>query len=183
MPEMYAKRQGGINAQGVAAIEQFVQDGGTIICIGQAAGQAISQFKLPLASQTDLPRTDFYVPGSVLQVSVDQKNPLAHGMPDKVDIFFDQGEGNAAWKVSGDTAATNLHSVAWFADAHPLRSGWAWGEAALDKGVEIAEATVGKGRVVVFGNALLFRSQPHGNYKFFFNALYLSVAPDMKAGH
>ena len=182
MPEMYAKRQGAITQQGVAAIQQFVQDGGTIICIGQAAGQAITQFKLPLASQTDLPRTEFYVPGSVMQVSVDPKNPLAHGAADKVDVFFDEGEGNAAWKLTGDAAAANLHSVAWFADAHSLRSGWAWGEAALDKGIEMAEATVGKGRVFVFGNALLFRSQPHGNYKFFFNALYLSVAPDMKAG-
>ncbi len=180
IPEMYAKRQGGINEQGVEAIKQFVEDGGTIICIGQAAGQAISEFKLPLESQTDLPRTEFYVPGSVLQVSVDTKNPLAHGVPDKVDVFFDQGEGNVAWKLSGDAAAANLHSVAWFADAHPLRSGWAWGETALDKGIEMAEASVGKGRVFVFGNALLFRSQPHGNFKFFFNALYLSVAPDMK---
>ena len=36
----------------------------------------------------------------------------------------------------------------------------------------MVEARVGKGRVFVFGNELLFRSQPHGNFKFFFNALY-----------
>ena len=46
----------------------------------------------------------------------------------------------------------------------------------------MVEANVGQGRVFVFGNDLLFRTQPHGNYKFFFNAMYLSVAPDMKAG-
>jgi hypothetical protein len=28
----------------------------------------------------------------------------------------------------------------------------------------------------------MFRSQPLGTYKFLFNAMYLSVAPDMKAG-
>ena len=50
----------------------------------------------------------------------------------------------------------------------------------LDKGIVIAEASVGKGRVFLFGNELLFRSQPHGNFKLFFNALYLSVAPEMK---
>ena len=64
----------------------------------------------------------------------------------------------------------------------PLRSGWAWGQKYLDKGIQMAEANVGKGRVFLFGNELLFRSQPHGNFKFFFNALYLSVAPEMKAG-
>ena len=50
----------------------------------------------------------------------------------------------------------------------------------LDKGIQIVESVVGKGRVIVFGNEVLFRTQPHGNYKFFFNGLYLSVAPDMK---
>jgi hypothetical protein len=33
--------------------------------------------------------------------------------------------------------------------------------------------------VFLFGNDLLFRTQPHGNYRFFFNALYLSVS-DMR---
>ena len=29
---------------------------------------------------------------------------------------------------------------------------------------------------------VLFRSQPHGTYKLFFNGLYLSVAPDRCSG-
>jgi hypothetical protein len=72
--------------------------------------------------------------------------------------------------------------VAWFADETPLRSGWAWGQKFLDKGVPIVEATAGQGRLFLFGNDVLFRTQPHGSYRFFFNSLYLSVAPDMKAG-
>jgi hypothetical protein len=36
--------------------------------------------------------------------------------------------------------------------------------------------------VLLFGNELLFRSQPHGTYRFFFNGLYLSVADGMRAG-
>ncbi len=134
-------------------------------------------FGLPLADQVTVGRTEYYVPGSVLQVSVDPKNPVAHGYGDKADIFFDN---SPVWKVSG--TGSDLHTVAWFANDAPLRSGWAWGQKYLDKGIQMAEATVGKGRVFLFGNELLFRSQPHGNYKFFFNALYLSVAPEMKAG-
>jgi hypothetical protein len=72
--------------------------------------------------------------------------------------------------------------VAWFANGTPLRSGWAWGQKFLDKGIQVVETNVGKGRVLLFGNDLLFRTQPHGNYKFFFNGLYLSVADGMKAG-
>ena len=38
------------------------------------------------------------------------------------------------------------------------------------------DATVGSGRIFAVGPEILFRSQPHGNYKLFFNALYLSAA-------
>jgi hypothetical protein len=54
------------------------------------------------------------------------------------------------------------------------------GQQHRNNGIQMAEARVAKGRVMVFGNELLFRTQPHGNFKFFFNSLYLSVAPDMK---
>ena len=115
--------------------------------------------------------------GSILRVALDPKNPVAHGYGDTADIFFDN---NPVWKLSA--TSPNLRTVAWFPTAEPLRSGWAWGQKYLDKGIEMAEANVGAGRVFLFGNELLFRSQPHGTFKFFFNALYLSVAPDMKAG-
>ena len=110
------------------------------------------------------------------RVAVDPKNPLAHGYGTETDIFF---SNSTVWKI-GDP--TNVRPVAWFNTPDPLRSGWAWGAKFLDKGVQMVEATVGKGRAFLFGNELVFRSQPHGSYKFFFNALYLSVAPEMKAG-
>jgi hypothetical protein len=31
--------------------------------------------------------------------------------------------------------------------------------------------TVGKGKLVLFGPQVLFRAQPHGTFKFFFNAI------------
>jgi hypothetical protein len=37
------------------------------------------------------------------------------------------------------------------------------------------DATVGAGRVVLFGPEVLFRSQPHGCYKLFFNGIYASA--------
>ena len=116
------------------------------------------------------------MPGSVLQVAVDPKNPLAHGYGER------RISSSTTIRCGSSTGShrANLHTVAWFPNAEPLKSGWAWGQGLLDKGIEIVETQVGKGRVILFGNELLFRSQPHGNYKFFFNAIYLSVAPDMK---
>jgi hypothetical protein len=39
------------------------------------------------------------------------------------------------------------------------------------------EARVGHGRVLLFGPEILQRAQPHGTFKFFFNALFASVIP------
>jgi hypothetical protein len=85
------------------------------------------------------------------------------------------------WRLDASAPnAKNVRPVAWFSSPTPLRSGWAWGQNYLDKGIQIVDATVGKGRVFLFGNDLLFRTQPHGNYRFFFNGLYLSVADAMR---
>jgi len=66
--------------------------------------------------------------------------------------------------------------LAWFDSPTPLRSGWSWGQQYLLNGVAAVEATVGKGRVVLFGPEILKRAQPHATFKLLFNALYLSAA-------
>ncbi len=179
MPDVYAKRQGAIDAQGITALQLFVANGGTVIVIGNQADGAVQLFKLPLTRHATGQRTDFYAPSSVFQIAVDPKNPLAHGYGDKADIFF---SNNVMWDLNPTPApdAPPTHVVGWFASESPLRSGWAWGQKAMNKGAEIISANVGKGHVFLFGNELTNRSQPHADFKFFFNALYLSVAPDLK---
>ena len=39
----------------------------------------------------------------------------------------------------------------------------------------VVEATVGKGRLFLFGPEITFRAQPHGTFKFLFNGIYLSA--------
>ena len=55
----------------------------------------------------------------------------------------------------------------------PLKSGWAWGQQYLDQTVQIVDAQVGKGRVLLFGPEIAWRAQPHGTFKFLFNGIYL----------
>ena len=69
------------------------------------------------------------------------------------------------------TASDKLKPVAWYAGKSTLRSGWAWGQEYLDGGVAIVDAAVGKGHLVVCGPQVLFRAQPHGTFKFVFNAI------------
>ncbi len=80
--------------------------------------------------------------------------------------------------TSGTQGAPPTHAVGWYATETPLRSGWAWGQKVMDKGIEIVTADVGKGHVFLFGNELTQRAQPHADFKLFFNALYLSIGRD-----
>ena len=108
-----------------------------------------------------------------MEVTVDKSLPVAAGLPAKVDVFFDE---SPVFTLEGDAAAKGVKAVAWFDSPHTLRSGWAWGQSYLDKGVAIAEATVGKGKLYLFGPEITFRAQPHGTFKFLFNGVYYGSA-------
>ena len=190
IPADLAARQGQITAETMTQIKQFVEEGGTLIAIGANAMAAAQQFGLPVtnalvetpstglgAGGSALPREKYYIPGAVLRVSLDTANALAHGMGKDVDVFFDN---DPVFTLGADASSKGVRSLAWFASPEPLRSGWAWGQQYLDKGVAMLEASVGKGQLVLFGPEILFRSQPHGCYKLFFNALYLSVTDGMR---
>jgi hypothetical protein len=40
----------------------------------------------------------------------------------------------------------------------------------------VVEATVGNGKLVLYGPNILFRAQSHGTFKLFFNAIYAGHA-------
>jgi hypothetical protein len=94
---------------------------------------------------------------------------LAFGMREHTDFFFDD---SPVFKLGPNAAASGVSRVAWFDSPAPLRSGWAWGQQYLENGVIAVEATVGKGRVILFGPEILQRAQPHGTFKLLFNAIY-----------
>ena len=162
-------------------LKKFLEDGGTIITIGSSTNLAY-HLGLPVkdhlvektagGQERELPREKFYVPGSVMEVTVDKSLPVAAGLPAKVDVFFDE---SPVFALEGDAAAKGVKAVAWFDSPHTLRSGWAWGQSYLDKGVAIAEATVGKGKLYLFGPEITFRAQPHGTFKFLFNGIHLAA--------
>ena len=66
--------------------------------------------------------------------------------------------------------------MAWYDSSAPLRSGWAWGQQHLNGSGAVVEASAGKGKLFLFGPEILFRSQPHGTYKFLFNGIYYGPA-------
>jgi hypothetical protein len=158
-------------------IRSFVEAGGTVITIGESSINLARHFRLPIENHLvengqPLPNAKFYVPGSVLSAAVDSTHPLAHGMKTRIDVIFDN---SPVFRLAPEAAAQGVKAVAWFDTPTPLRSGWAWGQRYLDKGVVAVEAPLGKGKVILYGPEILKRAQPHGTFKFLFNGIYESA--------
>jgi hypothetical protein len=179
LPAEYRGTTGAISvARTLAQLEQFVEDGGTLIAIGggssigAALGLPIKDHLTAIDSdgrEQPLSREVFYVPGSILRLRVDNTTPLGYGFESEVDVFF---EHSPVFRLEGDAT---LNRVAWFMGA-PLRSGWALGQSFLDGGVAAVDAQLGRGRVLLFGPEITFRAQSHGTFKFLFNAIYYGKA-------
>ncbi|HEX7018474.1 MAG TPA: peptidase, partial [Gemmatimonadaceae bacterium] len=157
------------------------EDGGVIISSGAATNIGF-QLGLPIENhlvmrspgQPDraLNGEEYYVPGSILRVAVDTTDAVTAGMPSQLDVFFDN---DPVFRLDPDAALKGTRAVAWFDNAEPLRSGWAWGQNYLDGGAAVVEANYGKGKVYLFGPEITFRGQPHGTFKFLFNGIYAPI--------
>jgi hypothetical protein len=177
VPAEYHSRIGSITAdKTIPQLSRFLSDGGTILAIGSSTALA-SQLRLPISNALVEPNTTtplrgekFYVPGALLRLRVDNAHPLAYGLPEHVDVVFNN---NPSFKLS---ASDSVRRVAWFDTDKPLRSGWAWGQQYLNGTAGVAEATVGKGRLLMFGPLVVFRAHPHGTFKFLFNGIHYGNA-------
>ncbi|MDH5234889.1 MAG: M14 family metallopeptidase [Gemmatimonadota bacterium] len=174
LPAEYRGQFGRVTAERtIPRLREFIERGGTVIAIGNSAANLAEQLGLPVENHlveegAPLPRTKFYVPGSVLSVAVDASQPLAFGMAAHTDVFFD---ASPVFKLGPQAAAQGLRAVAWYDSRTPLRSGWAWGQGYLEGGIAAIDAPLGKGRVILYGPQIVQRAQPHGTFKFLFNAI------------
>jgi len=158
---------GGLGAEGVKTLRDFVETGGTLVFLNRAANFAIEQFKLPLRNVVaGLPRTDFYVPGSILRIELDTSHPIASGMPKETIAW---AEDSPVFEVTNDPS---VHVIASYpADKDPLLSGWLLGGELIKGKAAIVEVTMGKGRVILFGFRPQYRAQSLATYPLFLNSL------------
>jgi len=165
----------------IPQLRAFAEDGGTILTIGSST--SLAEFlHLPVhngltemraGKEEPLPSEKFYVPGSLLRAQVNNRLPLAYGMPSSVDVFFDH---SPAFRLEPNAAQEGVTAVSWFRGAKPLESGWAWGQQYLDGTAAVVEIGLGKGNIVLFGPEVTFRGQPHGTFKLLFNGIFLASA-------
>nr|WP_295663829.1 M14 metallopeptidase family protein [Polymorphobacter sp.] len=157
------------------AIASFASAGGTVIAVGDASriGPALGVpvKNILVTAGTDgkdkpISSSKFYVPGSIVTVKVDVADPLAYGVPETVNMFYNNNP------VFSLTAGTTVHQVASYYNDDPLVSGWAWGQKLLNGNASIVDATVGRGRVYLLGGEVTQRGQPYATFKFLFNGIF-----------
>jgi len=176
IPPQYA---GGIGMEGVASLNAFVREGGTLIALDAAADFAIAHLGLsvrnivepraePSRTREGQPAKDpkdrVYCPGSLLQVVPAGTHPAGFGLGTEGTIFsyfspvfeFEKG------------AATPIAS---YPPYDPLQSGILINGEKIRGKAAAVECAVGKGKVVIFGFDPIHRGQAHGSFKFVFNAL------------
>jgi hypothetical protein len=175
LPAEYRGQMGSVSVdRTLPQLRAFMEAGGTIVAIGSSATNLARYLALPMENHLmengqPLPQSKFYTPGSVLRAHVDTKQHAAAGMNAQTDVFFDN---SPVWRLGPDATARFVTPIAWFDSKTPLRSGWAWGQEYLDGGVIAVQATVGRGRALLFGAEILQRAQPYGTFKFLFNSVY-----------
>jgi hypothetical protein len=176
MPQEYT---GGLGPKGAEALKEFANAGGTLIFLNGATDYAISRLGLPAKTVTparaggrggdpDITGGDrvagsseFYSPGSLLNVKVDIRSPLAYGILPEIAIWSEQ---SPAWD-------TQLPVVARYPDTGILASGWLVGERVIANRAAVIDAPIGSGRAILFGMRPQYRAQSYLTFKMFFNAL------------
>jgi hypothetical protein len=169
---------GGLGEAGVKALREFVEEGGTLVFLNRASDFAIEQLKLPVRNVVaGLPRTDFFVPGSILRVELDTTHPIAKGLP-KESIAW--AENSPVFEIvssvsdGADTSvpSSNVRIIARYpTNKDPLLSGWLLGSDRIKGKAALVEVTLGKGRIILFGFRPQYRAQSLATYPLFFSAI------------
>ena len=181
---------GGMTSEGVSALFDFVQRGGTLVTLDSASDLPIVDFRLPVRNVANGRRAaDFSVPGALLEIEIDPTHAVAYGMPSRAAAFvffspvFGLGESERPAADSAKVTDEGLVVVARYPKANLLQSGWLLGEEVLAGRAAVVEAALGRGRVILLGFRVQHRGQPHGTFKLLFNALYLAATRDVSLAH
>ena len=185
VPPEYA---GGLGQSGVDALKAFVEAGGTLVCLDQSGGLAISMFNLPVRDVArDASAETFFCPGSILRVELDPSSPLSYGMSPMTSGFF---AFSSAYEVTsrpsrtdpstsaasnaghgGDLPDSAIQTIARYGAKNILLSGWLEGEPVIAGRAAVVQAGVGSGRVVLIGFRAQHRGQSHATFRLLFNSL------------
>jgi hypothetical protein len=146
--------------------EQFVRAGGTLVCLSNASAFAIEQLRLPVRNAVaGLSTEEFFLRGSIVEVTINPVHPVMAGMPERASVFVDS---SPVFDTDDDFRGAVL---ARYQDSgSPLLSGYLIGEQHLHDKAAALDVPLGNGHVMLIGFRPTWRGQSFGTFKVLFNA-------------
>ncbi len=169
-PNYPPEYKSGIGDEGVEALKKYVENGGTLVCLGSSCEFAINKLDLKLKNAVEgLTSKEFFCPGSTLHTNVDITNPAAYGMDwDSLILFWN----SMVFDIIPSGENEKYEVIASFPEREILESGWLIGEEKIKRKAAMIVAKLGKGKIVLIGFRAQNRAQTHGTYKLVFNSLF-----------
>lgn len=160
--------RGGLGEAGQRALVEFVEQGGTLLTFNDASLYAVEAFKLPVKNALEGVRnTEFYAPGSLFAVDVDRNHPMTRGYTAPVPaVWF---EDSPAFEITDPSKTRAV--LTYQAQGNPLLSGWLLGAQKLNGKAAMVEATVGRGKVVLYGFRPQYRGQTNATLPLIWDAI------------
>lgn len=173
---------GGIGIEGARNLQQFVEQGGTLVAIDSATELPLSLFPVGVRALLR-PAAEgetsggWFCPGSILRITTDPTLAAAFGMPREA---YATSTGGQAFEITVlpefNKGEREVKAFAWYAKQNLLASGWVMGDRQVAGRPAAVEARLGQGKVVLFGFRPQFRGQSFGTFKLLLNAIYHSAA-------
>jgi hypothetical protein len=156
-----------VSAADLERFEQFIRAGGTLVCLGGATTFAVNQFKLPIRNVVaGLRPEEFFLRGSIVEVTVDAAHPVMAGMLTKAALFVD---GGPVFETTGEFTGRVL--ARYQDEGTPLLSGYLIGPSHLHGKAAALDVPLDQGHIVLLGFRPQWRGQSFGTLKVLFNAV------------
>jgi hypothetical protein len=164
----YADR---LSAADLALFEHFIRGGGTLVCLNTASNVAIQYFKLPVKNVVaGLRPEEFFLHGTLVEVTTDQHSAIMSGMPEKASVFADNSP------VFETEDGFKGRVLAKYQDSgSPLLSGFLIGEKYMNGKAAALDVDLDAGHVILLGFRPEWRGQSFGTFKVLFNAAISAV--------
>lgn len=167
----------------IPALEAFVEAGGTLLAMGSQATLVSKHFKLPIVEgvfvkdkKGKLRRSassEFFIPGSLVNITVDRNTLLGYGLPSKMSTMFRR---SPVFALDKEKNTSGIAVVSSYTKKDTLASGWAIGQEFLHGKDVVLSIPRGKGSILLYGADVLYRGQPLASFKFVFNGILGAAA-------
>jgi hypothetical protein len=176
-PEVIAEPYaGGIGREGLEHLRAFVEEGGRLVAVESAADLLIDLFALQVGREGEgAEATDFFVPGSILRLNLED-HPFVAGLEVETVAWF-RGGGGGGGSRAFTVDDPRVEVLARYGEHDPLLSGWLMGPEYVAGGAALLRVPVGEGELVLFGFQPDYRGQSSATWPLLLRALGGAGAP------